>query len=519
MPVFVYKHIKIVKLTTVKPGSDGMLEVIPVFLDHILHPTLRPAQFLTEVYHMDGTAKHQGVVYCEMASRENTEPDLLDHALRRLLYQNQTTYACETGGRTSDILNLTNEEIIAYHQKFYHLDNLTAIICGQIDPEALFGKLAATEGLLERGAGDGSADIPVIACPRLPGKGGEFVSETVRFPSSDEDVGSIAFGWRGPPSEDMFTIVALDVLFRYLHETSASPFAQAFVERPDPYASQVDVELKGFVETSIVLIFSGVPYPGNDANAKEESEDGKDHIQSDSEDVEMAESDAGNGSEWEDMTDESGDEDESDEDSDEDMDDAHPPRKDLFDAGVYRDLMMTVLRDFAFMTSPPADLMHATLRRHRRKIKEALEEDPHDNIAAYLIPDIVRHHLAASSTLNDTRAQGGNPRIGTRDQMFEVLDRLQKEDGQFWCDLARRWVVDAPGVEVLMVPDMKMAEENSRREHEEQKARAQALGPEGLAALKKQVDDAMEDNKIDLPPDLIAKMGPVPDVTKAPRLP
>ncbi len=58
-------------------GAQGMLNVLGVFADHVLYPTLRDAQFTTEIYHLDGSAKHQGVVYCEMASRENTESDMV----------------------------------------------------------------------------------------------------------------------------------------------------------------------------------------------------------------------------------------------------------------------------------------------------------------------------------------------------------------------------------------------------------------------------------------------------------
>jgi Zn-dependent M16 (insulinase) family peptidase len=62
-------------ITTV--GQQGMLNVLPVFMDHVLHPKLSDDQFTTEVFGIDGSAKHQGVVYCEMASRENTEADLV----------------------------------------------------------------------------------------------------------------------------------------------------------------------------------------------------------------------------------------------------------------------------------------------------------------------------------------------------------------------------------------------------------------------------------------------------------
>lgn len=32
----------------------------------------------------------------------------------------------------------------------------------------------------------------------------------------DENVGSVSFGWHGPPITDVYTSVALHVLFRYL---------------------------------------------------------------------------------------------------------------------------------------------------------------------------------------------------------------------------------------------------------------------------------------------------------------
>ena len=49
-------------------GSQGMIHILPVFLDHILFPTLRDRQFQTEVFHYDGNASKQGVVYCEVIS-------------------------------------------------------------------------------------------------------------------------------------------------------------------------------------------------------------------------------------------------------------------------------------------------------------------------------------------------------------------------------------------------------------------------------------------------------------------
>jgi Zn-dependent M16 (insulinase) family peptidase len=114
-------------------GEKGMINVFPVFLDHILNPTFSLDQFKTEVFHIDSTGKKQGVVYCEMASRENTEADLLDLNLRQLIYNQHTTYSFECGGKTCDISLLDNQEIIEFHKQFYHIENITAILCEKVE--------------------------------------------------------------------------------------------------------------------------------------------------------------------------------------------------------------------------------------------------------------------------------------------------------------------------------------------------------------------------------------------------
>lgn len=53
-------------------GDEGMLTLLPIYLDHILFPTLTEHGFITEVHHVDGEGEDAGVVYCEMQGRENT---------------------------------------------------------------------------------------------------------------------------------------------------------------------------------------------------------------------------------------------------------------------------------------------------------------------------------------------------------------------------------------------------------------------------------------------------------------
>lgn len=58
-------------------GEQGFLQLLPIYVDHILYPTLTKAGFTTEVHHIDGQGEDSGVVYSEMQGRENTSGDLM----------------------------------------------------------------------------------------------------------------------------------------------------------------------------------------------------------------------------------------------------------------------------------------------------------------------------------------------------------------------------------------------------------------------------------------------------------
>lgn len=58
-------------------GQQGFLQLLPVYVDHILYPTLNQSAFVTEVHHVDGKGEDSGVVYSEMQGRENQSGDLM----------------------------------------------------------------------------------------------------------------------------------------------------------------------------------------------------------------------------------------------------------------------------------------------------------------------------------------------------------------------------------------------------------------------------------------------------------
>ncbi|KAF9365897.1 hypothetical protein BGX34_007705 [Mortierella sp. NVP85] len=515
--------------TIATAGRDGMAEILPVFLDHVLHPTLRDDQYVTEVYHVDGEGKQQGVVFSEMAARENSEADLLDLGLRRLLYPKTQTYYYECGGLTAEIPKMTNDDIREYHQKFYHPSNMTIVVAGDgLQPERIFDTIvqqhildsssvkmpsngAVFDIIQEMDISKGREDAPIMS------QSTKLTSQTIFFPSADEDVGSIGYGWLGPSTFDIKTMIALDILFRFLHETSASPFSQAFVERRNPLASHVDFDVKGCIDTSLLLLFSGVPVrsktktkipnelngsmdEGEGEEGEEESEmedqDGYGHEESEAEELDGEDDNESEGMQVNMSVD------------GEDVDES----QDLFEPKFFHGLVQKVLSDFVSNGLTDSTEMSKVIARHRTKINESIEDDPHEAATSYLVPDIL-----AYAYLEKDKTKPAS--IGTRSNIFAIIDELEKMDLQFWRDLARTWLLEPSMVEVFMIPDSQLGKVIKANVNRKQKELVESFGEEGLAKQKILVTEAVEANKVNMTPAIIATMPPIPDASKVPTLP
>ena len=156
--------------TMTSAGHEGCLNLLPIYADHILYPTLTDECFLTEVHHVSGEGEDKGVVYCEMQARcardsrsplseshphtrptlrlarppqarENTSGSLVDRAVLSLLYPHGG-YSAETGGKMANLHSLTNAQVARYHREAYRPDNMLFILSGTVE-EADF--LAALE--------------------------------------------------------------------------------------------------------------------------------------------------------------------------------------------------------------------------------------------------------------------------------------------------------------------------------------------------------------------------------------
>lgn len=242
--------------TMTHAGEEGFLRLLPLYLDHILYPTLNDSGFDTEVHHITAEGTNAGVVYCEMQGRENDQNSVTSRAALESVFGG-TGYASETGGLLSELRLLTNARVREYHKAYYRPDNLCLIVTGSIDEDALFRTLSLfeTSRILPKG------QLPQMMRPwssALP----DFtasVTQEVKFPTEDEETGSVLFLWRGPLWLDFEGRTATAVFLKYLTSSAISPLQQSFVECPEPLASEIDHHVHPFRVTGFEITFENVP--------------------------------------------------------------------------------------------------------------------------------------------------------------------------------------------------------------------------------------------------------------------
>ena len=120
------------------PNEQDFRNLVGVYLDAVFFPNLTPNTLMQEGWHYvpeeDGSLSYKGVVFNEMKGAYSSPDSLLYEHTQHSLFPD-TTYGLDSGGNPEVIPDLTFEEFMEFHSKYYHPSNAYAFFYGDDDPE------------------------------------------------------------------------------------------------------------------------------------------------------------------------------------------------------------------------------------------------------------------------------------------------------------------------------------------------------------------------------------------------
>ena len=244
--------------TLTTAGNQCFLSLLPIYLDHILYPTLTLEGYITEVHHVTREGEDAGVVYCEMQGRENSGESRVRLAMLRALYPGHCGYKSGTGGIMKNLReSSSHQKVVDYHRQFYRPENLGLVITGQVGEEEVMAALyTVEEKILAKGEREPFLRPWTDLVPKL--EAGKDI--TVSYPADEEDNGLVYAAWRGPSAvAALYRMFATMVLLEFLTESSVSPLQARFVETESPLASWVGYSFIENRESAVYLTFRNVP--------------------------------------------------------------------------------------------------------------------------------------------------------------------------------------------------------------------------------------------------------------------
>ena len=239
-------------------GWAGFAQILPVYLEHVILPTLTDAGCTTEVHHIDGNGNDAGVVYSEMQGVQNTASELIELETKRILYPEGVGYRYETGGMMEQLRVLTADRIRKFHRDMYQPKNLCVAIFGEANHEELLAILDKFESsiLSDIPSPDTPFKRPWIDSKPLP-ELSESTLLKVEFPEEDESFGEIDIRFLGPDCADVLAAGALSVVLLYLAGSSAALLDNVLVEK-EQLASGVYYQVDSRPRTEIQFSMSSV---------------------------------------------------------------------------------------------------------------------------------------------------------------------------------------------------------------------------------------------------------------------
>ncbi|GAA5957136.1 hypothetical protein JCM3765_005417 [Sporobolomyces pararoseus] len=249
-------------------SEEGVLKVLPVYLDHIFFPSLDEGSFKTEIYHVNGKGEEGGALFTELQEKEGSRAELMALAQQRALYNDSNAYRYDTGGTLTQLRGLMLQQIKDYHKAAYVPQNTTIVVTGyQVDPKELLDTISRTIELdleksgLARGSQPQNWIRPFVESITAENEPilAEDKTALVPYNSTDDSIGQITISFLGPRLQDSLAISALGVLGDYLVGSPHAVLNRKLVEIPEPACTNISFKVAYREPTVVTVTLDAVP--------------------------------------------------------------------------------------------------------------------------------------------------------------------------------------------------------------------------------------------------------------------
>lgn len=220
---------------TVYPISSrnhkDFMNLMDIYLDAVLNPKIyeKPEIFRQEGWRYEfdgeGRAQLQGVVLNEMKGAYSSVGAVLENAMNKLMFPT-SPYGYESGGCPENIPDLTYDEFIAMHRKYYHPSNARIVLVGSVEIEEA---LALIESFLNK-YDRIDADFSIPYEGRITYSEQETPYE-IGPEESPEGRTVIATGYKLCRFDEKEKIFAASILADYLAGDNDAPLKKAILSR------------------------------------------------------------------------------------------------------------------------------------------------------------------------------------------------------------------------------------------------------------------------------------------------
>lgn len=223
---------------TCYPGATQIekdfYNLLEVYLDAVFQPNLDYYSFLQEGHRLEFTdpenpnspLQFKGVVYNEMKGVLSSPTARLQEAIEAALFPN-TTYGYDSGGDPQDIPQLSYEELIAFHKRYYHPSRCLFFFYGSFPLE---NHLNYIEENVLRSATKKEPLPPIPAQKRFHRPRRITTTYPITEEENCEQQAYLSFAWLTTHVLNQEEILALSIIDSVLMDTDASPLKRALLK-------------------------------------------------------------------------------------------------------------------------------------------------------------------------------------------------------------------------------------------------------------------------------------------------